>query len=224
MLPNNLHGGARGLQARDFFLGLMDFFTILLPGALLAYLAEDLASQCVFGKLLPRIQPGVEGWVTFLLASYLFGQFLFLIGATFMDSIYDKTYLRVRRKGGDRLYEKAKELAGGQGEYAGVRKWATTMIRLHSSDASLQIDRLEATSKFFRSVFVVLIVYFFTFAFLQHWLATFVVAVMLGLSFWRFAEQRWKLTELTYLFYLQLSAMRAQESQTARACFDQPQA
>lgn len=195
----------------DFFLGLMDFFTILLPGALLAYLAENLAAHNIFGQLLPPIHTEVEGWVAFLLASYLLGQFLFLIGATFMDGIYDRTFLRAKRKRGDKLYEKAKALTGRQGEYAGVRKWAATMIRLRSPDASLQMDRLEATSKFFRSVFVVLILYFLKFAWSQHWLAVLVIAALLALSFWRFAEQRWKLTELTYLFYVQLSAEPASE-------------
>jgi hypothetical protein len=190
----------------DFFLGLMDFFTILLPGAMLAYLAEDFASRNIFSKLLPPIHTEVEGWVVFLLASYLLGQFLFLIGATFMDRIYDKTFLAAKRRKGDLLYEKAKELSADQGRYAGVRKWAATVISLRNADAVLQMDRLEATSKFFRSVFVVLIIYFIRFAFARQWLAVCIVAAVLALSFWRFAEQRWKLTERTYLFYVQLSA------------------
>jgi hypothetical protein len=204
----------------DFFLGLMDFFTILLPGALLAYLVEDFAGKNIFGPLLPPIHTEVQGWVVFLLASYLLGQFLFLIGATFMDRIYDKTFLAAKRKNGDLLYEKAKELTANQWHYAGVRKWASTVIRLRSADAALQMDQLEATSKFFRSVFVVLIIYFIYFT-LSHrsdrWIALGVVASLLVLSFWRFAEQRWKLTELTYLFYLQVCALPIAEVKKSHA-------
>lgn len=195
-----------GYKPNDFFVGLVDFFAIVLPGALLAFLCLDLAEKNVFGTILPTIRNQAEGWAGFLLAAYLFGQFVSLIGATFMDWLYDRTYLRYKRRRGDLRYEKAKELAGSYADLAGVLKWAGVLVRLRSADAALEIDRLEATSKFFRGLFVVLLVYAISFVLSRQWLAMLVVAVLLALSFWRFSNQRWKFTELSYLYFIALHA------------------
>jgi hypothetical protein len=74
------------------FIGLMDFFTILLPGALLTYLLmADLGTLMLgdrFGNL-----AGSEAWAAFLFASYLLGHMVFLLGS-WLDIIYD--WLRQR--------------------------------------------------------------------------------------------------------------------------------
>lgn len=54
-----------------FFIGLMDFFSILLPGALLTYVLGDRYAQLA----------GAQAWATFLFANYLFGHLLFLLGS-----------------------------------------------------------------------------------------------------------------------------------------------
>jgi general stress protein CsbA len=195
-----------GYKPNDFFVGLVDFFAIVLPGALLAFLCLDLAEKHIFGAILPSIRSQAEGWAGFLLAAYLFGQFISLIGATFMDWIYDHTYLRYRRRDGDLRYEKAKKLAGDYADLAGVLKWAGAFVRLRSADAALEIDRFEATSKFFRGLFVVLLVYLISFISSGQWVAVLVVIALLALSFWRFSNQRWKFTELSYLYYIALNA------------------
>jgi len=198
-------GGLMGFKPNDFFVGLVDFFAIVLPGAMLAFLCEDLPQERIFGPILPKTHGAVEGWAGFLLCAYLFGQFVSLIGATFMDWIYDRTYLRYKRRAGDLRYDKAKELAGEHADLAGVLKWAGAFVRLHSADAALEIDRLEATSKFFRGLFVVLLAYSVRFACGGHWLSVLAVVAMLALSFWRFCNQRWKFTEFSYLYYIALN-------------------
>jgi hypothetical protein len=193
----------------DIFVGLVDFFAILLPGALLAFLLKVPADRHVFNDItLHKVGPRAESWVVFAFAAYLLGQFTFLVGATFMDSIYDRTYLRYMRRNGDALYEKAKVLAGDDGKIAGVLKWAGAYVRLSSPNAALEIERFEATSKFFRSLFVVLLVYAGTFAFHSQWPALAATLVLLALSFWRFCNQRWKFTEFSYLYFIELIAYR----------------
>jgi len=194
-----------GYKPNDFFVGLVDFFAIVLPGALLAFLFKDVAEKQIFCGVLPHIDTQAEGWVAFILAAYLFGQFVSLIGAGFMDWLYDHTYLRYKRRTGDLRYDKAKELAGAYGGLTGVLKWAGAYVRTHNADATLEIDRFQATSKFFRSLFVVLLVYAVEFARAPRWYAFDASVVLLALSFWRFANQRWKFTEFTYIFFIELS-------------------
>src|SRR5712691_3387679 len=80
---------AMSFEPEKFFIGLMDFFSILLPGALLSYALKDSVGPHVFGSGYYRLS-GAEGWVVFLFAAYLFGHFIFLIGARFLDDyLYD---------------------------------------------------------------------------------------------------------------------------------------
>jgi hypothetical protein len=189
----------------DFFVGVVDFFAVLLPGSLLSFLAEAPAQKHVFGPILEPIHSATEGWAVFIFASYLLGQFATLLGATFMDWTYDHTYLAYKRRNGDPRYDKAKELQGNYSTIAGTLKWASAYVRLQSADAAAEMDRLDATSKFFRSLVVVLLIYAITLLWTSRGQAFAFSVVFLALSFWRFANQRWKYTELAYLFFIELN-------------------
>jgi hypothetical protein len=121
----------------DFFLGVVDFFSIVLPGALLAFLFLDFARQNVFGKLMPTIDGTVAGWISFALASYLLGHLASLIGARVLDSIYDWTYVKYKRRKGDPLLEYTRELKaqslGARENIANAYKWARANARQRSS-------------------------------------------------------------------------------------------
>src|SRR5262245_1869975 len=75
-------------EPQKFFIGLVDFFSILMPGAFLAYLGRDLD---ISKELVPAgfRSDSVKSWVVFLFASYLLGHFAFLIGAKLDDWLYD---------------------------------------------------------------------------------------------------------------------------------------
>jgi hypothetical protein len=79
-------------EPQKFFIGLMDFFSILLPGVLLTYLLMDEMGPVVLGDRYAKLA-GAETWAAFLLASYLFGHLVFLLGS-WLDGIYD--WLRYR--------------------------------------------------------------------------------------------------------------------------------
>jgi hypothetical protein len=188
----------------DFFVGVMDFFSVLLPGALLAFLGRDFAHQHVFVPPLPELHNTAEAWVVFAFASYLLGQFTFLVSATFMDDLYDQTYLKYRRSKGDRAYQKCRELLGANGSIAGILKWADVFVRVQSPSMGEQLDQLEATSKFFRSVTLVLAIFAAVLLSSGRIAAASACIVLVLLSFWRFANQRWKFTERTYLCFIQM--------------------
>jgi hypothetical protein len=194
------------MKPNNFYVGLVDFFSILLPGALLAFLCLPIAHQ-ESAKVFQPVLQGTEAWVAFTFAAYLLGQLISLVGATFMDWLYDQTYLnfKTRRPNRDLPFKKAQELAGANGDMAGVLKWARAYVRLRSSDASLECDRFEATSKFFRSLFVVLLAYAATFAFRLEWASLSVTIALLILAFWRYCNQRWKFTERCCIYFIELS-------------------
>ena len=72
---------------QKFFIGLMDFFSILLPGALLTYLLMGEVGPVVLGDRYARLA-GAEAWAAFLFANYLFGYLIFLLGS-WLDEFYD---------------------------------------------------------------------------------------------------------------------------------------
>lgn len=75
------------LEPQKFFIGLMDFFSILLPGALLTYLLMGETSPVVLGDRYSTLA-GAQAWAAFLFASYLFGHLVFLLGS-WLDEFYD---------------------------------------------------------------------------------------------------------------------------------------
>jgi hypothetical protein len=72
---------------QKFFIGLMDFFSILLPGALLTYLLMGDVGPVVLGDRYAKLA-GAEAWAVFLFARYLLGHLVFLLGS-WLDELYD---------------------------------------------------------------------------------------------------------------------------------------
>jgi len=75
-------------EPQKFFIGLIDFFSIFLPGAALAYVIKDKAACETFLTHCPSLKE-TEGVLLFLFGSYLLGHFLFLIGSFLDDLVYD---------------------------------------------------------------------------------------------------------------------------------------
>jgi hypothetical protein len=75
------------LEPQKFFIGLMGFFSILLPGALLTYLLMGDVGPVVLGDRSATLD-GAEAWTVFLFASYLLGHLIFLLGS-WLDEFHD---------------------------------------------------------------------------------------------------------------------------------------
>lgn len=76
-------------EPQKFFIGLMDFFSILLPGALLTYLLMGEVGPVVLGYEKYQAITGAEGVAVFIVTSYLLGHIVFLLGAWWLDELYD---------------------------------------------------------------------------------------------------------------------------------------
>jgi 8-oxo-dGTP pyrophosphatase MutT (NUDIX family) len=76
-------------EPEKFFIGLTDFFSVLLPGAVLTYLLMHSPSLApVMEALFHEPTADAVGWAVFLFASYLLGHLVFLLGS-WLDELYD---------------------------------------------------------------------------------------------------------------------------------------
>jgi hypothetical protein len=75
-------------EPQKFFIGLVDFFSIFMPGALLTYLVKDWAAMKFLGTTGYPLN-GPEPVIVFFFASYLLGHAAFLLSAVLDEWIYD---------------------------------------------------------------------------------------------------------------------------------------
>lgn len=73
----------------NLFIGLMDLFSVLLPGALLTYLFMDDVGPAALGPAKYDRLEGAEAITAFLISSYLVGHLIFLIASGLLDEFYD---------------------------------------------------------------------------------------------------------------------------------------
>ncbi|HYT66393.1 MAG TPA: NUDIX domain-containing protein [Vicinamibacterales bacterium] len=174
-------------EPQKWFVGLMDFFSVLLPGALLTYMLKDAAGPFILGVRYESLR-ATEAWAVFLVSSYLFGHIVFLL-SSWLDEGYD--WLRARTlnkqfralaRGGrlpNRLVRfivwlvfkrerdlaldraialKKKALAPLEAQSAvNTFQWAKALITMQSPESLTTLQRFEADSKFFRCLAVVLL-------------------------------------------------------------------
>ena len=77
----------------DFFIGVIDFFSVLLPGALLTFFLKGLLYRRLFGEgmVFPALNNEAQKAIAFLLATYVVGNLIFLMGSLLLDNlVYDK--------------------------------------------------------------------------------------------------------------------------------------
>jgi hypothetical protein len=83
----------------DLFVGIVDFFAVILPGMILVFIAQRLGlEKIIFGQ--DVLTPGIlflgdaEKWIAFVIAAYLVGHFVLAIGSS-LDTLYDIVRQRV---------------------------------------------------------------------------------------------------------------------------------
>ena len=172
---------------QKFFIGLMDFFSILLPGALLTYLLMGNVGPLVLGDRYSKLA-GAEAWAAFLFASYLFGHLVFLLGS-WLDEFYDwarrytlNTQIAMLARRGrllpwlaraliwlvfkaernlavDRAGKIKQQALGALQARDAINnfQWCKALLNAESPASLAVVQRFEADSKFFRCFTVVLL-------------------------------------------------------------------
>lgn len=221
-----------------FFIGVIDFFSILLPGALLTYALKDKVITVFFA--IPEFTLDTPEHMTiFVFLSYLLGHFIFLLGAAFLDDhVYDNlrvsTYFeQVRRLArGEKLKSKflrflARHSFNSYSDRTIVKilqlkkfhleplkaldtmnafKWCKTYLNTIAPHTLSSVERFEANSKFFRSLFIVFIIVLPFSIFTRLWYASLIIVGLIILSLWRYIDQRKKGIEQAYRTVIVLEA------------------
>lgn len=123
-------------EPQKFFIGIIDLFSVLLPGAVLAYVVKQ-QTPILFGRAALPLD-SAERWIVFGFVSYLIGHIAFLFGATLDDWLYDPLRNATARGHCSRL-------ARGKPR----RNWlmrgiARATFRKNPDSAVTQVERLKA--------------------------------------------------------------------------------
>lgn len=218
------------LKPQDFYIGVVDFFSVILPGALVTYFLMGQLYRDVFGpvKTFPVPETETQQWIVFLLTTYIIGHIIFLI-ASFLDKrVYDK-YLRNRffKKNFDLGYhtataireqyifadswitrlihdkrlteEESKDLLNKERrEIVNTFKWAQNFLAVKFPETLVNIRKLEADSKFFRSMVIAFIIIGAVLLVTSEWLSGACFFVLSLLSLFRYGDMRYKSTQKAY--------------------------
>jgi hypothetical protein len=196
------------MKPGDFLIGVLDFFAILLPGSIATWLATRyLPPGAVFRQLSfasGRAEPDAATlWTAFVLSSYVLGHFVYMAGSR-LDASYDRWRRRAKPSSSDRTYLAAESLRERltpsltEGEFT-VLKWSKAFIGVQSPPARTEIDRLDADSKFFRSLVVVALACALHFLIRESAPGLSVACLFLSaMAYKRYADRRWTMTELSY--------------------------
>lgn len=184
---------------QKFFIGLMDFFSILLPGALLTWLLMEEVGPVVLGDRYAQLA-GAQAWAAFLFASYLFGHLVFLLGS-WLDEFYDwarrhtmNTQIAMLARRGRLLpwiaraliwlvFKSERNLAVDRAGKIKQRalgdlqakdaintfQWSKAWLNAESPASLAVVQRFEADSKFFRCFAVVLLLLLAVWPWQHHW-------------------------------------------------------
>ena len=95
--------------------------------------------------------------------------------------------------------------AESSAEMINTFKWARAKVQMRHPTAAVEISRLEADSKFFRSLIVVLVIIAGGLVYKGAWLSVAACFVLVALAFFRYADQRFKSTQLAYIYVVAMA-------------------
>src|SRR5262249_5355127 len=175
------------MKPADFLLGVLDFFAVLLPGALATWLVVQYIPGPVLLKALSfglesQAKPDTLVLATaFLFASYMLGHFVFMIGSD-LDPAYDRWRKRTKPPAADTTYQAARKLhhrLNGELTNYTTLKWGKAYIGIKAPQARVGIARLEADQKFFRGLAVASVTFAIRFV-LREALVAVIASIVMG--------------------------------------------
>lgn len=194
-----------------FHIGIIDLFSILLPGAILAYAIQTILAPEVFAA---ASMTQAERWIALAIMAYVIGHFVFAAGSL-LDNPYDRARERLHPLHGDYALLSAIAIKDLSLEKIAINKsaintfqWTKCRLAMAHPIALAQIQRYEADSKFFRSLFVVLLIIAIWAAVLGRWYVAAACLVLTVASVWRYGDQRFKATRQAYWYLITLESTR----------------
>jgi hypothetical protein len=196
------------LKPSDFYVGIISFFSILVPGAVAAALLKPLLGVEILGPVIPVPASEAGKWAAFLVTSYFLGHLIFLCGA-YIDPFYDRIRKRRNPYNNESAYQCATQirlelLKGDENKAVSTFQWSRAILTALFPGAAGHVHELEADSKFFRSLLIVLLIA--GAVLLAHGLLIegVVALLFIGPCFGRYYERRLKSTTQAYVYMISL--------------------
>lgn len=219
-------------EPEKLFIGVIDLFAVLLPGALFTFFAQDWLGPKLLGG--DGSLDGTTAGVAFLVASYLAGHLLFLAGSILDELVYDRIrsatedeQVQTLAGGGAlaswplrfiarnvispfsdeavrtviRIRDRYLEPLGASGAINAFQ-WSKARLSLEHPQAVTAIHRLEADSKFFRSLVVLLLALVPIGMGTDRPAVAGLAAILVLPAFWRYLDQRAKSINQAYWFVI----------------------
>ena len=74
------------MKPSEFYVGVLDFFAILLPGAIATAILIPRYGDLIVGPLILALSNDTAKWVAFIICAYFTGHIIFLLGS-YIDSL-----------------------------------------------------------------------------------------------------------------------------------------
>lgn len=196
------------MKPSEFFVGVVDFFAILLPGAVATAILAPHLGPLLFGPLLLAPTTEAGSWAMFLASAYFLGHLIFLIGS-YIDPLYNVLRERLNPYDNESAFRGASRIRdtlveAGEVKALNTFQWSRSVLIAICPAAAEDVHRLEADSKFFRSLLVVCVLGAVVFlASGRNIEALWALALVLP-CFFRYYERRLKATTQAYIHLITL--------------------
>lgn len=192
----------------EFFIGVLDFFAILLPGAIATALLAPKFGPVLLGSIVAAPSSPAGNWAVFLTCSYFLGHLVFLAGS-YIDLPYDRLRNWRNPYGNESAYQRATSIRNSlieeiEREALNTFQWSRSVLLSRFPAGAEDVRRLEADSKFFRSLLVVCLLSSVVFFSAQRPLAGLAALAVMVPCFARYYERRLKSTTQAYIHILTL--------------------
>jgi len=193
----------------DFYVGVLSFFAVILPGMIGVAIFEPVLGPYLRESILPLRNDDIAArWTLFVVVSYFVGHIIFMAGA-YIDPLYN--WIRKRRDPYDerspyRYASLIKQSLLDPDESGALNtfQWGRALLTALHAGAAADVHLLEAESKFFRSLLVVFAIGAATFAARQRWVEMAACVLLIIPCAMRYYERRLKSTTQTYIYVVAL--------------------
>jgi chromate transport protein ChrA len=184
----------------DFLFGIVEFLAFIVPGMIFCLTLPDILTKLPDFLNYKGKEMSSLAWITLILLSYIAGHFLHHLSALIFNPIYKWGYYRRKRKKHLEFLE-ATEVSIKKiiPQHKDLFRIVDAYIRCNRQNVLSEIDKAEANSKLFRALSLLSL--YLCFYFYHNVWMIFALIVLSGLSFNKFAHQRWTHRLLCYEYF-----------------------
>ena len=199
------------MKPSEFYIGILNLFAILLPGAIAVAILSPHLEAAIVGPLISPLVTETSKTATFVIASYFAGHLIFLLGS-YIDTFYNTLRSRLNPYGNESAFQCARRVRDDlveetEREALNTFQWSRAVLIATCPDAAEDVHRLEADSKFFRSLLIVCVIAAITFFVGGRSLSGIVALALMAPCFARYYERRLKSTTQAYIHLLTLNRL-----------------